>query len=520
MVRQRAGSLRSVRAPGSPGLRRSRYLALLVILLVCVLLAAVAGGWTLYASVRDEMDRQLGKRLLSIATTASQAIGADRFQEIVAQGPASSEYGRIRAELQATALANDLDNITLVDINREPVLDLGSARSASLRKAPRSGSRWKTLRNVVARTGGLGKAREDSTAASPSGGDSSGAAANGPEGGMAAPAPDPLLALQPELVTTLLSGEPRATRLVEIEGLSGEYLKTGYAAVEDSSGDILGAIAVEGGSDFFSVLPGMRRKILWAGALALTAVLVLGFLIFRVLRSFLRYEDSLRRAAALAAIGQISAIVAHEIRNPLAIIRSRSERVRSKIQAGRDPAEVLEWFEAIPAEVDRLDGILSSYLSLARPDQEASGSCVPAAVIEETIRLLEPELTKKGIRIETEMEDGSAPIRMGSRSLKQILLNLMLNSSQAMEQAGGVLSLRLRRSEPWVILEVEDTGTGMTEAQRQRALEPFFTTRATGSGLGLTLVHSLVQARGGSLAIRSAPGQGTRVTIQLPGDRP
>jgi signal transduction histidine kinase len=448
--------------PG-PGAKRSRYLAWLTALLAALLMAAIAGSWFLYVSVRNEMDRQLGDRLISIASTAAQSIGSDRFRELLRDGKASAQYERLRLELEGTAQANDLDNIVLVDADSRARLDLHGGAPDSL-----SGS-------------------------------------------------DPLLDLQSELRTTILSGEPQTTRLVEVRGLSGEYLKTGYAAVEDSSGHVLGAIAVAGGSDFFSVLPGMRRKLLWSAGLGLVGVLVLGLLILRVLRSLIAYEESLRRAAALAAIGQISAIVAHEIKNPLAIIRSRSERVRAKIQSGKDPSEVLEWFEAIPAEVDRLDAILTSYLSLARPDQEGGGSCRPVAVAEETVQFLGAELTKRGIRLEREFDSGETLVAaMGARSLRQVLLNLMLNSIQAMER-GGRLVLRAHRDHPWVELEVEDNGTGMTEAEMSRVLEPFFTTRPTGSGLGLTLVQSLVQARGGDLHIRSAPGQGTRVTIRLPG---
>ena len=444
----------------SPAVRRSRYLAWLVGILCAILLAELAGNWLLYRSVRTEMDHQLEARLLSIATTAAQAIGAERFRALQAEPEGSPERERLRADLERTAQDNELDNITLIDAREGAFLDLrGSA--------------------------------------------SRGASA-------------PLLALQPELETTLISGEPRATRLIEVEGLTGEFLKTGYAAVEDSSGQIAGAIAVEGGSDFFAVLPGMRRILRLAAISGLGAVVVLGIFFWRVLRSLIRYEDSLRRAAALAAIGQISAIVAHEIKNPLAIIRSRAERVRAKLAAGKDPQEVLEWFETIPAEIDRLDAIVTTYLSLARPDQEGIASCRPAAVAEETCRLLAPDLASKGIRLETAYEEPETlTASIGARSLKQIALNLMLNAAQAMEQ-GGTIKVRTRRLRPGMELEVEDTGAGMTEEQRRRALEPFFTTRPTGSGLGLTLVHSLVQARGGSLEIRSVPGEGTRVSVRLP----
>jgi two-component system sensor histidine kinase HydH len=259
----------------------------------------------------------------------------------------------------------------------------------------------------------------------------------------------------------------------------------------------------------------MRRRLLWSAAAGAAVALVLLVLIARVLRSFVRYEDSLRRAAALAAIGQISALVAHEVKNPLAIIRSRSERVRARIEAGKDPREILEWFGAIPAEVDRLDAILTGYLSLARPEAEGEGTCDPAAVARETVELLRPELARQGVSAQSEFPDGTLSVAMGARSLKQILLNLLLNAMQAMD-AGGVVTVRARREPGKVAIEVQDSGRGMSEEERRRAVEPFYTTRPAGSGLGLTLVQSLVQARGGTVEIRSAPGRGTRVSLLLP----
>ncbi len=446
-------------AAALPPVRRTRHLALLTALLFLLVLAGATGSLFLYGSVRNELDRQLGRRLMSIAETAARGIGSGRLLDLMEGSPGSPGYERLRSELEEMARVNDLDNLTILDSERAVILDLYGSSGDGVR--------------------------------------------------------DPFIDLQPELLTTILSGEPMTTRLVEVEGLPGEYLKTGYAAFEDSAGRILGAMAVEGGSDFFSVLPGLRRTLRWAVIVGVGSAMVIVLLIYGVLRSLVRYEESLRRAAALAAIGQISAIVAHEVRNPLAIIRSRAERVRVKIEAGKPTGEILEWFEAIPAEVDRLNGILTTYLSLARPDAPGESSSNPARVVRETLALLEPDMGKQGIGVNLDFEMDDAEAAIGARSCRQILLNLILNATQAMP-AGGTLAIRLKRRRGLVVLEVEDNGSGMTEAEARRAAEPFFTTRESGSGLGLTLVQSLVHARGGTLEIRSQPGRGTRVSVLLP----
>jgi len=438
-------------APRLEGASRGRYVTLLALLLVVLLVASNLTCFLLYRSVRRELDRELGDRLVSIASTAAEAIGAEHLDRLEAT----------RGALERIATANDLDNIVVVDPSARTLLDL----------------RGETVRGLV----------------------------------------HPLAELDPALEATLLSGLAQSTELVAVEGLPGQYLKTGYAAFESDSGRVMGAIVVEGGSTFFRALSTLERRLVWSAALGTAAVVVLGALFFRTLFSYVRLEDSLRRSAALLAIGQISALVAHEIKNPLAIIRSRAERVRAKIEAGKEPAEILEWFEAIPNEVDRLNQIVSNYLSLSSPDQLGQGECDVQAVVSDTEALLSPELSRRAISFVNQVGD-SAKVPMGARSLKQILLNLVLNAAEALGEKGTVrVSLETHAKD--VELAVEDDGPGMSDEVRRRALEPFFTTKPTGSGLGLTLVASLLAARGGRLEIQAAHPRGTRMKVLLPRTR-
>lgn len=438
--------------------RRSDYLALLGALLALTVLVSYANGWLLYRQVRDDLDRLMGERLLAIATTVAGTIGSDRFTELAIFGESSLAYTETRAELAAIAASNDLENITLLDSSGNTIFDLSGEAS-------------------------LG-------------------------------APNALLAIQPELQTALISGLPQTSPLVRVP-VAGrtQFMKTGYAPIEQELGGVVGAVVVQGGSAFFAVLPEIRSKAIGSALIGLLSVSVLGFFFFRVLRSLTRLEDSLRSAAALSAIGQIAAVVAHEVKNPLAIIRSRAERVRAKIEAGKDSAEVLSWFEAIPSEIDRLDEIVTSYLSLARPDGAKERRSDPRSVIEEIARLLRPDLDRRGIALTLEIPEEPMEAAIGARSLKQILLNLLLNAAQAMEGEGGSIVVGAARQEGRVRVSVRDTGRGMSDEEIRRAFEPFYTTKATGSGLGLTLVRSLVQGSAGIMEIRSRPGKGTEVVL-------
>ncbi len=444
---------------------RGRHLVVLWGLLVALLAAANLASFLLYRSVREQLDQQLGARLLSIATTAAEAIGAARFEALASDSVGGAVQRSVAAELSRIAATNELDNVAVVDREGRSILDLRLSAARGARH--------------------------------------------------------PLLDLEPELRATLVSGVPQTTRLIQVEGLRGEYLKTGFAPFEDASGRIVGGIAVEGGSEFFRVLPALRTQLWGSTALGGAAAAILGLLFLRHVRALIQLEERLRGSAALVAIGQLSAIVAHEIRNPLAIIRSRAERVGAKIRQGRDTAEVLDWFDAIPREIDRLDHILTNYLSLARPQELAAGECSAAQVFDDTIALLSADAEIRGVRLSSETEsDPTASLRvpMGARPLQQVILNLALNGLQAMPN-GGRLSLRARRSKGAVVLEVEDTGEGMDDRAREQALEPFFTTKPTGSGLGLTLVRTLIEARGGSVELQSIPGQGTTVRLSLPDSR-
>jgi len=443
------------------GLRRSHYLGLLSVLVLAILAVSYLNSLFLYRTVRDQMDEQMGQRLLAIATTVARTLPEDHIFDLIAFGSTSDTYEAIRSELETIALDNQLDSIRLVDADRMTLLDPDPAGAAT----------------------------------------------------------SAVQELQPELALTLETGQPQTSPLVRIDldELPGEYLKTGFAPLQTEDGTVLGAVVVEGGSEFFSVLPGLRRRLINSAVFAGLALLVLGAVFFLILRSLFRLEDSLKSTAALAAIGQISSIVAHEIKNPLAIIRSRAERVRAKIEAGKDSEEVLEWFETIPNEVDRLNEIVTNYLSLARPGQGGEEQCEIASVARDTMALLRHDLERRGISLREDFPANAlaAPtVQIGSRSLKQILLNLILNAGQAIEGEGQI-TVRSREVDRGWEISVIDTGRGMGEEEVRRILEPFYTTKETGSGLGLTLVQSLVTGRGGKLEIHSTPGSGTEIRIRL-----
>lgn len=220
----------------------------------------------------------------------------------------------------------------------------------------------------------------------------------------------------------------------------------------------------------------------------------------------------------LAAIGELSAMIAHEIRNPLTIINNAVSTLRRRETSAEDRSTLLAIIEEESGRLNRLVGDLLNY---ARP---LSLHLQPLDLNEVVVRAL--ALVPPRTDLDVEMVE---PVPVGkvlgdANLLRQVFENLILNSAQAMSSEGGTLSVRIARSAehgiPGIDVVVEDTGEGMDTSVRDRALLPFFTTRPSGTGLGLAIVARFVRAHGGKLEIRSSAGTGTSVRVFLPQDDP
>lgn len=255
-----------------------------------------------------------------------------------------------------------------------------------------------------------------------------------------------------------------------------------------------------------------------------------------------RAEQDARRRERLASLGELSAGVAHEIRNPLAGIGASAQLLISRLAAGDENVRLAE---LIVGEVGRLDRIVESMLQFASPPQPRFEQGDLGECVERSLRLVRDEAETRGLRIEFERPDDLPHAWLDPDQMEQVLLNLFRNGLQAMEE-GGVLRITLRavRRRPyvrrragrreedadrlpqgqaplmdWVEIEVADTGHGISREDQDRIFNPFYTTRSRGTGLGLAITQSIVQEHGGSISIASEPGRGTTITVDLPVDK-
>jgi signal transduction histidine kinase len=224
-------------------------------------------------------------------------------------------------------------------------------------------------------------------------------------------------------------------------------------------------------------------------------------------------EEQLAEAEKLALVGQMAAGLAHEIKNPLAGMKGAIRVLRDGWETipATERSEVLREVER---QVDRLNRNVEDLLAFSRPSRPSLQPGDLNDVVERVRRALGSDPESAGVAVRTVLiEDARG--HFDPHLVEQALLNVAQNALQAM--AGrGTLTLRTRRTADLLTLEVEDDGPGMTADIRRRAVEPFFTTRHRGTGLGLPIVRRIAETHGGHLELDSEPGRGTRVRILLP----
>ena len=223
-------------------------------------------------------------------------------------------------------------------------------------------------------------------------------------------------------------------------------------------------------------------------------------------------EEQLRRADRLSALGELSAGMAHEIRNPLGSIKGAVEILKDDY-APEDAK--YEFIQILLKETDRLNSILQEFLSFAKPKQPEFQRADLNDSVESVLTLTSQQARKAGVRIEKYLDPGIGEQSLDAGLLKQAMLNLILNAIQAMP-GGGVLSVETRRQAGAIEIRIADTGTGIPEENRKKLFSPFFTTRKNGTGLGLAITYRIIENHHGRIDVASEPGKGTTFTIKIP----
>lgn len=242
---------------------------------------------------------------------------------------------------------------------------------------------------------------------------------------------------------------------------------------------------------------------------------------FQDLTQTVAMEQHLRRMDKLASIGEMAARIAHEIRNPLASVSGSIQILQKELSLDGPNRRLME---IVVRETRRLNGLLTDFLSFARPEHPKPKKMDLSKALRETLTLF-MEQARSTCELKVQVSPGLI-IYADSKKLRQVVWNLLNNALEAMPQGGdltvrafrasGALPAGLNTQEAWLVLEVEDSGVGIPEEVKDKVFDPFFTTKEKGTGLGLSIVHRLVEEMGGRIELQSQPGHGSRFMVWLP----
>jgi len=222
------------------------------------------------------------------------------------------------------------------------------------------------------------------------------------------------------------------------------------------------------------------------------------------------FERQLEKTARLSTLGELSASLAHEIRNPLASIRLVSDNLSAEMQV----EETGEYLQILKTEVERLNQVVEQYLTMARADRSDQQNVDLNQALTDILQLVRQQAAKQQIELRFEAQE--VPRFSGAQvQLKQAFLNLALNAIQAMPD-GGLLTISCRRQDEQIRIDFSDSGHGISAEMLDKIFTPFYSTRATGTGLGLAITRRIIESHGGRItALRLADGTCFRISLPL-----
>jgi PAS domain S-box-containing protein len=230
-----------------------------------------------------------------------------------------------------------------------------------------------------------------------------------------------------------------------------------------------------------------------------------------------RQREVLYQNEKLAALGTLSAGIAHEMNNPLGIMTTRIEVMLLEAEEQQLPPQVLEDLQVLHRAGQRVARIAASLRSFARQSAGERQPVELGTIVDEALLLMAKPLAADNVRVRTSLDRSLPPIVADVTAMHQVLMNLLTNAREAMPD-GGTIDVETSPAERpgWVRLRVADTGTGIPTEAISKVFDPFYTTKRTGTGLGLSVTYGIIEEHGGTIDVRSQPGLGTTFTLEFP----
>lgn len=440
-----------------------RWLLRAALAYAAILVAVVAGLAHLHDSSRRKLDEALGQRLLGLARGVAVLCDGEAVSLATLGDASGAVYlQELSAICAALVQAESLAEITLTDVDTGVVL---MTTSPALR---------------------VGEV-------------------------------DAFLELDPAAVAAARAGAAAAGPLYRGPG-GGAFQKSAHAPVLNYSSEgayQVAVVTVSGSPDFFAALERLRRAAWLTVGVVVAILAVLGIALQRIVAALERAREAALRQENLAAMGRMTAGIAHEIRNPLGIIRGAGQHLERVLGEAGIADEVAAF---IPEEVDRLDRILAGYLAFGSGQPGEPEEFDLRACLRRGVRLAADELAAAGARVEGPGDGPALPVLGDPRRLHQVCLNLLLNARDAMPGGGRVVvAVEAPAGARQATVSVLDEGTGLGAVDPGRLFEPFRTSKEKGSGLGLAISRRIVEDMGGTLELRDRRDRrGAEAVITLP----
>ncbi len=226
-------------------------------------------------------------------------------------------------------------------------------------------------------------------------------------------------------------------------------------------------------------------------------------------------EANLRQAQRLSALGNLAAGVAHDVRNPLNTIKLISSHLEGALRKSTDSDAQAAQAATIRSEVGRIEEIVSGFLALAKERELQPEPCRLDELLDECMRLLGKDAEARNVKLTADLRAGDTTLMLDPKMWTRAVLNVLINALQACEE-GGRVRMFSRVTDTTCEVEVRDDGPGLSAEAAERAFDPYFTTKATGTGLGLSVTRGIVEEHGGTISLTSVEGLGCQVLITLP----
>lgn len=225
-----------------------------------------------------------------------------------------------------------------------------------------------------------------------------------------------------------------------------------------------------------------------------------------------KLEEQLVRAEKLASLGQMISGVAHEIRNPLGIIRGTVQLMEKNFKTVEG---LEEYIKIIKEQSDRENRVIQELLDYVRPSKKLLMEMDIKSVINSVLSFTNKYIQDKKVKLNLKLEENLPNLLIDGDKIKQVFVNMIINACEAMED-GGTLTIEAKRENKYINVYFKDTGIGMTEEEVKNIFNPYYTTKAKGTGLGLTISNGIVELHDGAIEVHSKKGEGTTFIIKLP----